>query len=232
MPRISCFQHIDCEGPGTLADILRSKGAVIQILKTYRGEEIPEDLGDALIVLGGPMGVYDEEEHPWMAQELAAIRRCLNAKIPVLGICLGAQMLAHLAGGRVYKGPVAEVGWHPVTLTAEGNNDPLFEGVPVNFEAFHWHNDTFDLPYGAVRLAGSGHYPNQVFKLGERTYGFQCHLEVSRKMLENWMLVYASELTPQGGTIPPECILDHLDLNTSRLRAIADKVFSRFLSLV
>jgi GMP synthase (glutamine-hydrolysing) len=232
MPRIFCFQHIDCEGPGTLADILRSKGAVLQVLKTYRGVEIPDDLGDGLVVLGGPMAVYEESQHPWMTLELNAIRRCLNKKIPVLGICLGAQMLAHLAGGRVYQGPVAEVGWHPVTLTAEGNGDLLFSGVPVNFEAFHWHSDTFDLPYGAVRLAGSGHYPNQVFKLGSRTYGFQCHLEVNRKMLEDWMLVYAKELTPQGGTIPPANISANLDLNVSRLHAVAEKVFSGFLSLI
>jgi GMP synthase-like glutamine amidotransferase len=232
MPRITCFQHIDCEGPGTLADILRSKGAVVEILKPFKGQEIPEDLGDGLVILGGPTAVYEEDQHPWMTLELAAIRQCMNRQKPVLGICLGAQMLAHLAGGRVYKGSVREVGWHPVTLTAEADSDPLLSGVPVNFEAFHWHNDTFDLPYGAVRLAGSGRYPNQVFKLGAKIYGFQCHLEVNRKMLENWMLVYAKELTPQGGAVPPANILDCLDLNVSRLGAIAEKVFGRFLSLL
>jgi GMP synthase-like glutamine amidotransferase len=231
MPRIYCFQHIDCEGPGTLADILRSKGAVVEILKPFKGQEIPEDLGDGLVILGGPTAVYEEQENPWMTLELAAIRQCMNRQKPVLGICLGAQMLAHLAGGRVYKGSVSEVGWHPVTLTAEAAGDPLLGGVPVNFEAFHWHSDTFDLPEGAVRLAGSGRYPNQAFKLGTKIYGIQFHLEVNRKMLEDWMLVYAKELTPQGGTIPPANILSSLDLNTSRLRAVADKVFAAFLSL-
>ncbi len=232
MPHVTCFQHIDCEGPGSLLDVLKSKGVRVEILKPFQGDPIPAHLGGGLIVLGGPMGVYEEKKFPWMTAELNAIRQCLDSSLPVLGICLGSQMLAAAAGGQVFRGALPEVGWYPITLTEEGHLDPLLLGLPGEFNAFHWHGDTFTLPEGAVRLASSDYYPNQVFKLGRNAYGFQCHLEVTEQMVRTWASLYAKELTPQGGPNRPERIENELAANSRVLFAIAEQVFIRFAALL
>ncbi len=232
MPHVTCFQHIDCEDPGSLLDILKAKEVRVDVLKPFQGQPVPGHLGDGLIVLGGPMGVYEENQFPWMTAELDAIRKCLDSSLPVLGICLGSQMLSHAAGGRVYKGPSQEVGWYPITLTDQGHLDPLLLGLPREFNAFHWHGDTFTLPTQASLLAGSAAYPHQIFRVGTNAYGFQCHLEVTEEMVKSWMAVYAKELTPQGGPLPPGPIEDHLAENAKGLRTIAGKVFARFAALL
>lgn len=232
MLHVTCFQHIDCEGPGSLAEIFQSKEVKLEILKPFKGDPVPEHLGSGLVVLGGPMGVYEEEQFPWMRLELDAIRKCLELSVPVLGICLGSQMLAAAAGGRVFRGPQPEVGWHPVEMTDEGRLDPLLLGVPSPFNAFHWHGDTFALPAKARRLAGSRLYPNQIFRVGSNAYGLQCHLEVTVEMIRSWASVYAKELTPQGGPIPPENLEGHLAENAKALKDIGGKVFTRFAALL
>ncbi len=232
MPHVTCLQHIDCEGPGSLLDILKSKKVDVQILKPFKGDSIPDHLGDGLIVLGGPMGVYEENKFPWMTNELDAIRKCLDQNLPVLGICLGSQMLAHAAGAQVFRGALPEVGWYPVTLTPEGHYDNLLLGLPPEFEAFHWHGDTFTLPSNAVRLAGSDYYPHQIFKVGRNAYGFQCHLEVTEEMVNSWASIYAKELTPQGGPIRPERIENQLSSNAKALEIISGKVFARWAALL
>ena len=231
MAHVTFFQHIDCEGPGLLAGILKAHKVGFEILKPFKGEAVPERLGDGLIVLGGPMGVYEESQYPWMTAELNAIRQCLAGNIPVLGICLGSQMLAKAAGAQVFRGAVPEVGWYPVELTQEGKRDNLFLGLPHSFNAFHWHGDTFTLPEKAVRLAQSAYYPNQIFRVGGNAYGFQCHLEVTEEMVKSWSTLYAKELTPQGGPNRPERIEDQLSQNAAALGKISEKVFSRFAAL-
>ena len=232
MPHITCFQHIDCEGPGSLLDVLKAKGVRVDVLKPFKGDPVPAHLGDGLVVLGGPMGVYEEKQFPWMTEELNAIRKCLDSSLPVLGVCLGSQMLAHAAGGQVFRGALPEVGWFPLTLTEKGHLDPLFLGLPIEFNAFHWHGDTFTLPGNAMRLAESAWYPHQIFKVGTNAYGFQCHLEVTEEMIRSWASIYAKELTPQGGPNRPERIEDHLARNAKALGDFAEKVFSRFAALL
>ncbi len=232
MPQVTCFQHIDCEGPGLLEDTLKSKGVKLNILKPFKGDAVPEHLGDGLVVLGGPMGVYEEKKFPWMTEELNSIRKCLESSLPVLGICLGSQMLAKAAGGQVFRGALPEVGWFPVELTSDGHLDPLFLGVPTEFEAFHWHGDTFTLPADGVRLAESRYYPNQVYRIGHNAYGFQCHLEVTEEMVRSWASLYAKELTPQGGPNRPERIENKLSENAKALSEIAGQVFTRWAALL
>jgi|SRR5581483_1262362 len=232
MSHVTCFQHIDCEGPGSLAEVFKSHRIEMEILKPFKGDAVPDRIGDGLVVLGGPMGVYEEKKFPWMTAELKAIRKCLDASLPVLGICLGSQMLAHAAGGQVFRGAQPEVGWFPIQLTPDGQFDPLLLEVPKTFEAFHWHGDTFTLPSGAVRLAGNEYYPNQIFKTGRNAYGFQCHLEVTGEMVKNWAALYAKELTPQGGPNRPERIEDHLLENAKALRTLSEMVFARFAALL
>jgi GMP synthase (glutamine-hydrolysing) len=232
VPSLTCFQHIDCEGPGLLREILESKKIKLNLLKPFKGDPLPEHLGDGLIVLGGPQGVYEEKQYPWMTAELDAIRKCLSLSLPVLGICLGSQMLAHAAGGQVFRGALPEVGWYPISTTTEGRLDPLLLGISSPFEAFHWHGDTFTLPKNSVRLAGSDYYPNQIYKVGLNAYGFQCHLEVTEEMVKNWAAIYAKELTPQGGPIDPKQIENGLSQNAKALGQIAEKVFARWAALL
>jgi len=232
MTTVTCFQHIDCEGPGSLEEVLRSRGIKLHILKPFKGDKIPDPLGDGLVVLGGPMGVYEESKYPWMTDELNAIRLSLKIGRPILGICLGSQMLAHAGGGRVYKGPGPEVGWYPVTLTKEGHLDPLFLGLEETLTAFHWHGDTFSLHPEATRLAQSALYANQAFRIGVNAYGFQFHMETTEDMIRSWEKIYASELTPQGGPNPPERIETNLSANAKALRETAEKVFSRWAALL
>lgn len=232
MSHVTCFQHIDCEGPGTFKEILASKGVELRIMKPFQGEPLPRSIGDGLVVLGGPQGVYERAQHPWMEGELAVIVACLKGGLPVLGVCLGAQMLAHAAGGQVYRGALPEVGWYPVTLTPEGRKDPLLLGLSPVFRAFHWHGDSFTLPPGAARLAASDWYPNQAFRIGTNAYGLQFHLEVTEGMVEDWSRLYSKEFTPQGGPIRPERVVDGLRTNAGTLAGVAERVFTRFAALL
>jgi GMP synthase (glutamine-hydrolysing) len=232
MPKITCFQHIDCEGPGSLGEILKAKGIEIQVVQPRKGETAPDSLGDGLLILGGPMGAYEEALYTWMAGERAVIQKALEARLPILGLCLGSQLLAKAAGAQVFRGAQPEVGWAPVHLTPKGLNDPLFEGVPETFTAFHWHSDTFTLPTGSEHLAWSDLYRNQAFRIGKNAYGLQFHLEVTKEMAADWMQKYARELTHQGGVITPERITDHLEENIASIRKLADRVFSKFASLL
>ncbi len=232
MPQMTCFQHIDCEGPGSLEPLFKSLGIELKLLKPFKGDVIPENLGDGLLILGGPMGVYEEAQYPWMTRELAAIRKALDASLPVLGICLGSQMLAHAAGAQVFRGALPEVGWRPITLTAEGKKDPLLEGLPETFNVFHWHGDTFTLPKGARLLAGSDWFPHQIFKIGAKAYGFQCHLEVTETMVRDWATLYAKELVPAGGPTPLARVEGNLKQNAAQLETLAGKVFTRFAKLL
>lgn len=228
MPTITCFQHIDCEGPGTLGDTLKAKGVEMRILQPCKGETIPDQLGDGLLILGGPMGAYEEALNPWMVNEVLNIRKALDARLPILGICLGSQLLAKAAGAQVFRGAQPEVGWAPVELTEAGTRTPIFKDIPKRFTAFHWHGDTFTLPSGSQRLAQSDLYRNQAFRLDDKAYGLQFHLEVTREMAKDWMQKYARELTHQGGVIQPERITDHLEDNITSLHSIAEKVFGAF----
>ncbi|HVM32258.1 MAG TPA: gamma-glutamyl-gamma-aminobutyrate hydrolase family protein [bacterium] len=232
MPTLTCFQHIDCEGPGTLEAALEPLGLQLKILKPFQGDAIPVDLGAGLVVLGGPMGVYEQGQYPWMSGELAAIRKALDASLPILGVCLGSQMLAHAAGAQVFRGALPEVGWRDISLTAAGKKDPLLTGLGESFPVFHWHGDTFTLPKGAELLAGSDWFPHQIFRIGEKAYGFQCHLEVTEAMVESWAQLYAKELVPAGGPTPEARVLEDLKRHSAQLEALAAKVFTRFAKLI
>ena len=184
--RVLVLQHIACEPPGAYEDVLAERGATIHRVELDEGEPLP-DLGgfDAVIAMGGPMSVNDEDEYPWLVDEKRLIRRAAEGGVPFWGACLGVQLLASALGARVYAGSEPEVGMLPVRLTAAGSADPVLGTLPTEFMTLQWHGDTFDLPKGATSLAGSPAYPNQAFRLG-RAYGVQFHLEVSVAMAKEW----------------------------------------------
>lgn len=188
--RIHHLQHVAFEGLGSMAPYFMDKGHVLSSTRLYLNEPLPQlrDF-DWLIVMGGPMGVGDELEYPWMSQEKLFIKAAMEAGKTVLGICLGAQLIADVLGTKVYKNRHREIGWFPIMISGEAGHT-VFQGVlPEKFEVFHWHGDTFDIPDSAIPLASSEACSNQGFIIGNRIVGLQFHLETTpdsaRALVEN-----------------------------------------------
>ncbi|TDA68706.1 MAG: type 1 glutamine amidotransferase [Clostridia bacterium] len=199
--RALVIQNIAIEGPGTLGPALERAGWQLEVRQMDRpGASLPQDLRpyQALVVLGGPMGADDHDQYPYLAVVKQTIREAVARGLPVLGICLGAQLIARALGAEVYRNPVQEIGWFTLRLTPAGRRSPLFAGLPEEFPVFQWHADTFDLPPGATHLASTPTCPNQAFALGARVFGLQFHLEVTQEMAKAWRQAYADDL-PQGG---------------------------------
>ena len=146
------------------------------------------------------MNVYEEDQYPFLRQEDLFIKEAIQRGKRILGICLGAQLIAKALRAKVYKAPVKEIGWYDLSVTEEGRADPLFSRFPKTFSAFQWHGDTFDLPNAGKRIVTSSPVPNQAFRYGENAYGLQFHLEVTEEMIEHWMKEYDEEF--EAGTDP------------------------------
>ena len=182
-------QHAAAEGPGLFGQWLSEEGVALRTFRPYAGERLPRALDGCrgLIVMGGPMNVDETERYPWLANEVELLKTAIPSGKPVLGICLGAQLIAKASGARVRRGPKPEVGWCEVEGTEASRRDPLLTAFPNTYSVFQWHGDTFDLPKGAVHLAQSSAYPHQAFRLGETVYALQYHLEVTAQMVEEWL---------------------------------------------
>jgi GMP synthase-like glutamine amidotransferase len=229
------LQHIECEPPGVYEDVLVERGIEIQRVELDRGEPLPpwRDF-DALIAMGGPMSANDDVELPWLTEEKRAVAEAVRAGVPFWGVCLGVQLLAASLGARVYPGPEPEVGLLTVALSEDGLADPVFAGLPREVLTLQWHGDTFDLPDGAVALAGSEQYPNQAFRWGSRVYGVQFHLEVSTEMAEEWARVpsYGSCLERVKGPGALPRLIGDLDQVAGDLRSRGRALFERWLDRV
>jgi GMP synthase-like glutamine amidotransferase len=176
--RIHYLQHVPFEGPGHVSVAAKKKELALSCTRLYDGQQLPHVSSfDLLIVLGGPMGVYDNSEYPWLGPEKSFIEKTLAAGKKMIGLCLGAQILAHVLGAPVYRNRYPEIGWFPVTRTGSAVSSRIGKILPDTFQAFHWHNDTFDIPRGAVRLAKSIATENQGFVYEDRAMGLQFHLE-------------------------------------------------------
>jgi len=188
MKKILIITHDRNEGPGTLATFLETTGADMQTVRLYEGDHLPDDPRgiDAIVSMGGPMSVHDEAQHPFLGREKAFLRTAIEFNIPVLGICLGAQLIAGACHAAVIRGQINERGWGTVTLTNEGKRDILFQNCSPTLKVFQWHDDVFEVPEGAVLLASSRACPNQAFRY-KNAYGLQFHLEITKDMLMEWL---------------------------------------------
>jgi GMP synthase-like glutamine amidotransferase len=232
--RALVLQHIACEPPGTYEDVLHERGVELHRVEIDEGEPLPDWRAyDAIVAMGGPMSAVDDEALPWLTAEKRAIAEAVGAGTPFWGVCLGVQLLAASLGARVYPGPAPEVGILPVSLTDEGRKDPVFGGLPDEVPTLQWHGDTFDLPAGSVRLAGSPAYPNQAFRSG-RAYGVQFHLEVSPALAREWAEVpeYAASLDRTLGPGALERLIEELESEGEAMATHATGLFERWLDRV
>lgn len=203
--KVLVIQHVPAEGLGALDEFLTERNWEIDVKS--EGADIPSDLDDynALIVLGGPMGAYEEDIYPYLRTVQDLVREAAQKHLPVLGICLGAQLIAQALGAKVGPNPVKEIGWYQVELTEQGKE--LFASLPPAFPVFQWHGDTFTLPSGAVLLARGETCANQAFIYADTIWAFQFHFELTPEMINDWCKLYEDELTEFGGQGLADAIL-------------------------
>ena len=232
MSKVLIIQHVRAETPGTIGEILRAAHIPTKIVRVFEGEHVPAGLGDAagLVVVGGPMGVYEQERYPFLRRELRLIEQALKKEKPILGVCLGSQLLAAGLGAEVKPGRRKEIGWHRLRVKKSASVDPLWVGIRPVFTAYHWHGDVFALPLGAVSLASSDMTRHQAFRYGKNAYGFLFHMEVTEKIIRDMVRTFAGEL--REAKLSRAAIISGVKKHLSRLNEIGDIVFSRWAGLV
>lgn len=221
--RALILMHAPTEGPGSLGEFLETRGVELVHVCLHAGDPVPADSRglDAIVSMGGPMNVYEEDRYPFLRDETALLGEAVRAGVPVLGICLGAQLIAKACGARVTRSPEKEVGWGTVLLTEAARSEPLLRGLPATLEVMQWHEDMFEVPAGGVLLARSEACPHQAFRIGN-ALGLQFHAEATAPMLAEWF----------AGAPGREAILRHQAEMGDILAARAERLFSNFLELL
>jgi len=226
--RTDVIQHVAFEHAGVIADVARARGHEIRIYQAGVDDLTPvqTDPADLLVVLGGPIGVYETEAYPWLNAEIAVIRQRLHAGRPMIGACLGAQLIAAAAGARVYPG-TREIGWAPVTPTNAGLRSPLAVLAEADWQVLHWHGDTFDLPAGAELLASTAATPHQAYAIGNHVLALQFHPEVKAGDIEAWLIGHTVELA--GAGIDPRTIRRRTDEIGAIVSSAGERMFARWM---
>ena len=195
--RVHFIQHVDFETPGYLLEWFTTQQHSISFTKIYESAIFPPASAiDLLVIMGGPMGVYEEDKYSWLTAEKAFIKTVIAAGKKVLGICLGAQLIAEVSGAKVYPNTEKEIGWWPIQKIINEKTLALTESLPDEFMTFHWHGDTFDLPPGAVHLFSTTICPNQGFLLNEQVAGLQFHMEATPDLVQQMVTHGQNELVP------------------------------------
>ncbi len=223
-------RHVEHEHIGTLARVLEEARIPFRYADVFRGDPVPEDPGGigGLIVMGGPMGVYEGDRYPFLLAEQRLIRRAAERGLPVVGICLGAQLIAGALGARVYPGERKEIGWYPVEVT--DSSDDWTSVLPPSFLGFHWHGDTFDLPLGSTRLFRSSLFENQGFRHGPNVLAIQFHFEITAGMIDEWLQDPGCRAELDSIGVSPGTIRSQTRQSVAELESLSAKLFSRYFS--
>ena len=233
--KLLVLQHVAHELLGTLNPLLKRAGFRIRYVNFARHPDAQPSLDgyDGLIVLGGPMSVNDADRLPHLTTELKLIEDAMRRDVPVLGICLGAQLIAKTLGAEVYRNPEKEIGWYDVSPTDDASGDPLLLPLQKTEKIFQWHGETFDMPRSARHLAYSFLCANQAYRYGAKVYGFQFHMEVDEPMIHRWLKV--PENQTEISTLRGDCHIQQIYSDTARhmarLRDISERVFRAFIDL-
>ena len=228
MKPVAIFRHLECEGPGYFAEFLHKNSLEHALIRIDQGDEVPRtiDAYSALVFMGGPMSVNDEL--PWINKELDLIKRAAERNMPVLGHCLGGQLICKALGGKVTANRVREIGWHPVQKLDNPVADLWLEKLPQAFEAFHWHGETFSIPKDATPLLKSEFCDHQAFALN-RILALQCHVEMNSEMVKEWAETYAHELTtPATSVQSADAMIADVAAKTAALNQVAEQLYQRW----
>ena len=232
MTTVCAIEHTPCETLGLIAGILKEQRILVERIRPFKEERIPAEMGRfaGLIVMGGPMSVQDQDRYPFLRQEIRLIEHALREGKPILGVCLGSQLLATALGAAVTRGPRKEIGWHPVTPTKTALTDPLWSGQTRAFVAYHWHGDAFTLPRGSVSLARSSLTTCQAFRHERSAYGILFHMEVTSAIINGMTRTFRTELSQAGVT--RDEILGGATQHLSHLHRVGRSVFEGWARLV
>jgi len=235
MKKLLVLQHVAHELLGTLNPMLKKAGFRIRYVNFARHPDAQPSLDgyDGLVILGGPMSVNDTDRLPHLMTEMHLIEQAMRRNLPVLGICLGAQLIAKTLGAAVYPSREKEIGWYDVSPTDHAQSDPLLTVLQKSEKIFQWHGETFDIPKTSSHLAFSSVCANQAFRYGSTVYGFQFHLEVDEPMIHRWLRVAVNrdEITALGGFINPDRIHSETPTHIARLNQLSHQVFGEFIKL-
>jgi len=228
---IIVLEHAEPETSGLIGDVLLERGVELTRVLADRGQPIPVSMEDhaGLLVMGGPMGVYEADRYPHLREEIRLIRQAVEASKPVLGICLGSQLVAAALGADV-RPHRKEIGWHEVTLTEEAARDSLWKEIDSPLDVLHWHGDAFDLPSGARHLASSALTRYQSFGFGENVYGILFHMEMDEGMIQALADRFPDDLTKTGTT--KEALVSRIGTSLPEMRRVGRIVFERWAALL
>jgi GMP synthase-like glutamine amidotransferase len=229
MKPLYLFRHIECEGPGYLAEALARDNIPFELIAVDQNAPLPADTRDCsgLVFMGGPMSVNDPL--PWIVAELDLIREGADRQLPVLGHCLGGQLISKALGGNVTANPVKEIGWHPVRKTRTAAASDWLGDIPDPANLFHWHGETFSIPAGATVILENDWCANQAFAV-DNILALQCHVEMTAPMVREWASRYAHELRePSASVQDMEEITADLDARVAALQGVADSIYRRWL---
>lgn len=230
MKPVAIFRHTESEGPGHIAVFLERERIPHTLIRIDAGDPVPSDASaySGLVFMGGPMSVNDDL--PWIPHSLNLIRQAVEQDIPVLGHCLGGQLMAKALGGVVSRNPVKEIGWGAVEVLNNPEARDWFGDI-AGFESFHWHGETFSIPDGAVRILESPYCANQAYVLGDKHLGMQCHVEMTEAMIRVWCDNGAGEIaqSPSPAVQQPQTILAQMPQHLGRLTEVAERLYHRWI---
>jgi GMP synthase-like glutamine amidotransferase len=231
MNPVLIFRHTATEGPGYFAEFLDRHAIPWQLLRIDAGDAVPDTLSgySGLCLMGGPMSVNDDL--PWIHLELALIRLAVEQDVPVIGHCLGGQLMSKALGGAITLNPVKEIGWGEVRVTDTDASRDWLGDTPQPMNVFHWHGETFSIPPGAMRVLENAHCANQAFALNDRHFGMQCHVEMTPELIASWCENGADEIAASSSPAVQSAaaMQSGMENKTHQLHTIADKIYSRWI---